>query len=71
MTYAPLTEPQKIDHVYLILQRTGKFNLSLTVWNARPRADHTWVNCQSHFRGAQKVLKKTGALPVQDRMNQE
>eukprot|EP00957_Ditylum_brightwellii_P180035 13714769-Ditylum_brightwellii.AAC.1 len=60
-----------IDYVYLIVQCTGKFNSSLTAWNARPRADHMWVNCQSHFRDTQKALRKTGALTVQEGMNQE
>eukprot|EP00957_Ditylum_brightwellii_P151061 11503154-Ditylum_brightwellii.AAC.1 len=30
-----------------------------------------WVNCQAHFRDAQKALRKTGAITVQKGMNQE
>eukprot|EP00957_Ditylum_brightwellii_P135942 10368153-Ditylum_brightwellii.AAC.2 len=42
MAHNSISEPQKIDYVYLILQHTGKFNSSLTGWNAKPRIDHTW-----------------------------
>eukprot|EP00957_Ditylum_brightwellii_P093119 7089267-Ditylum_brightwellii.AAC.1 len=64
-----ISEPQKIDYVYLILQLTGKFNSSLTGWNAKPRVDHTWASCMAHFCYAQKALSKTGALTIQDSMN--
>eukprot|EP00957_Ditylum_brightwellii_P005217 398540-Ditylum_brightwellii.AAC.1 len=67
---APITKPQKIHYVYLTLQGAEKFNSSLTSWNAKAPADHTWLNCQVHFRDAQRALKKTGALTIQDSMNQ-
>eukprot|EP00957_Ditylum_brightwellii_P153082 11652683-Ditylum_brightwellii.AAC.1 len=35
----------------------------------KPRADHTWVNCQSHFCEAQKALRKTGVLTVQEALH--
>ena len=67
----PISEPQKIDYVYLILQCASKFNSSLTAWNVKPRIDHTWIKCQSHFCDAQKALKKTGALTVQEILHTE
>eukprot|EP00957_Ditylum_brightwellii_P143590 10939565-Ditylum_brightwellii.AAC.1 len=69
ITRAPITDPQKINYVYLMLQLAGKFNSSLTSWNTRPAANHIWINCQMHFRDAQKALKKTGALTIQDSMS--
>eukprot|EP00957_Ditylum_brightwellii_P211195 15365875-Ditylum_brightwellii.AAC.1 len=66
---APITDPQKINYVYLTLHRAGKFNSSLTLWNTKPPAGHTWSNYQLHFRDAQKALKKTGTLTIQDGMN--
>eukprot|EP00957_Ditylum_brightwellii_P009790 738395-Ditylum_brightwellii.AAC.1 len=56
---APKTNPQKINNVYLTLQHVGKFNSSLTSWDARPHVNHTWSICQTNFRDAQKALKKT------------
>eukprot|EP00957_Ditylum_brightwellii_P175065 13329410-Ditylum_brightwellii.AAC.1 len=66
---APITEPQKINYIYLTPQCAGKFNSSLASWNARPPVEHTQINCQTHFRDEQKALKKTGALATQDGMN--
>jgi hypothetical protein len=66
-----ISELQKIDYVYLILQCTSKFNSSLTAWNVKPRIDHTWIKCQTHFWDAQKALRKTGALMVQKALHTE
>ena len=43
---SPLTEQQKIDFAYLILQQTNKFNSGLKKWNVTPAATKTWQYCK-------------------------
>eukprot|EP00957_Ditylum_brightwellii_P017894 1347712-Ditylum_brightwellii.AAC.1 len=71
IAHNPISQPQKIDYVYLILQCTSKFNSSLTAWNAKPRIYHTWIKCQMHFCDAQKIFRKTGVLTVQEALHTE
>eukprot|EP00957_Ditylum_brightwellii_P061484 4666601-Ditylum_brightwellii.AAC.1 len=40
-------------------------------WNAKSRIDHNWIKCQTHFRDAQKELRKTGVLMVQEALHTE
>ena len=65
----PITEAQKVNLAYLVLQRTGVFNSGLKTWNDKVPTDKTWDNCKSHFRNVQKGLRRTGRLTVEESMN--
>ena len=66
---APMSEQQKINMGYLLLQNTQVYTNGLNKWNQRERAEHTWENFKTHFRNAQKALRRTGALTVQEAIN--
>ena len=66
---APMSEQQKINMGYLLLQNTQVYTNGLNKWNQRERAEHTWENFKTHFRNAQKALRRTGALTVQETIN--
>ena len=66
---APISEQQKINMGYLILQNTQVYNNALNQWNQLDPQQHNWENFKTHFRNAQKGLRRTGALTVQDSIN--
>ena len=66
---APMSQQQKINMAYLILQNTQVYTNALKAWNQRPLNEHTWETFKSHFRDAQKALRRTGALTVRDAIN--
>ena len=66
---APISDQQKINMAYLILQNAQVYNNALTKWNQFDYAQHTWENFKVHFRDAQKALRRKGALTIQDTMN--
>ena len=65
-----ISDLQKVDMAYLLLQRTTKFSSVLTKWNEKADADKTWDNFKKHARDAQLILRNTGQLTVQESMNQ-
>ena len=67
---SPISDAQKVDMAYLLLQRTTKFSSALTKWNEKADADKTWDNFKKHARDAQLILRNTGQLTVQESMNQ-
>ena len=69
LAHAPMTEQQKINMGYLLLQQTQVYSTALNRWNQKDRADQTWANFQTHFRDAQKSLRRTGALTVHESLN--
>ena len=66
---SPLSDRQKIDFAYLLLQRTRHFKLGLQEWNRKSTSDQTWINFMIHFRDVHQDLKKTGELTVQEGIN--
>ena len=66
---APISEQQKINMAYLLLQNTQVYTTALNKWNQRPAAEHSWENFKSHFRDAQKALRKTGSLTLGETIN--
>ena len=66
---APITSQQKINMGYLLLQNTQLYSTALTKWNQLPQQDLTWERFKAHFRNAQKALRRTGALTINDAMN--
>ncbi len=65
----PMTEQQKINMGYLLIQQTQVYSTSLNKWNQKDFDDQTWDLFKSHFREAQKALRRTGALTVQESLN--
>ena len=66
---APITEQQKINMGYLLLQKVQVYNTSLNKWDQFPVDEKSWENFKSHFRESQKSLRRTGALTIQDSIN--
>ena len=69
LAHAPMTEQQKINMAYLLLQQTQVYSTALNRWNQSERPEQTWSNFKTHFRDAQKALRRTGALTVQESLN--
>ena len=53
---APMSEQQKINMAYLLLQNTQVYSNALNKWNQRELAEQNWENFKEHFRTAQKGL---------------
>ena len=64
---APMSEQQKINMGYLLLQNTQIYNNALVKWNQL--AQQSWEIFKNHFREAQKSLRRTGALSIQESIN--
>ena len=54
---------------YLLLQNTQVYTNALNKWNQLDGEQHNWENFKIHFRNAQKALRRTGALTIQDTIN--
>ena len=54
---------------YLLLQNTQVYSTALNKWNQKNFRDQTWNNFKLHFREAQKALRRTGALTIQESLN--
>lgn len=66
---APMTEQQKINMAYLLLQNAQVYSTALNKWNQKGHQQQTWNNFRTHFRDAQKSLRRTGSLTVQESLN--
>ena len=62
---SPLSEAQKIDLAYVVIQKTQKFKSDLKSWNQKTTLHQTWENFKIHFRKAQKELRRTGDLTIE------
>ena len=69
LAHAPMSAQQKINMGYILLQNAQIYNNALTKWNLLERGEQTWENFKLHFRNAQKGLRRTGALTIQDTIN--
>ena len=56
----PITDRQRVDIEYIVLQRCKPFKNALRKWNARPVGDYTYANFKTHFCDSQIALRKTG-----------
>ena len=61
---APMSKQQKINIVYLLLKNTQIYNNALVKWNQL--AQQSWKILKIIFREAQKSLRRTGALTIQE-----
>ena len=66
---SPITDQQRVDIGYLVLQRWKHFKNSLCKWNALPGANRTYVNFKTHFRDAQIALHKREEITVKEGLN--
>lgn len=66
---APMSEQQKIKMGYLLIQQTQVYSTAFSKWNQKEYQDQTWETFKSHFRDAQKSLRRTGALTLQESIN--
>ena len=66
---SPITDRQRVDMGYIILQRCKQYKTGLKEWNERPLADRTWNNFKTHFRNVQIALRKTGELTIDEGLN--
>lgn len=64
-----LTDRQRVDVGYIVLQRSKPFKNSLRDWNALPADERTYANFKTHFRNAQIALRKTGEITVDEGLN--
>ena len=46
---SPISDCQRVDIGYLVLQRCKPFKNSLHDWNACPAVDRTYANFKTHF----------------------
>ena len=65
----PITDRQRVDMGYIILQCCKPFKKCLCEWNGRPLAARTWANFKTHVRDAQIALRKTGEITVDEGLN--
>ena len=55
-----ITDRQRFDIGYIVLQRCKQYKTGLKEWNERPAVDRTWNNFKIHFCNVQIALRKTG-----------
>ncbi len=61
----PFTEKQLIEKGLQIIRNTRDFDIALTEWRDRPKADKTWNNFKLHFLDAQQTLKEVRGPTMQ------
>ena len=66
---SPITDRQRVDIGYIVLQRCRQYKTGLKERNERPQADRTWNNFKTHFRDIQIALRKTGDLTIDEGLN--
>ena len=63
---APFTPFQIINFAYNIVNKTRKFKQEIKMWNRRPAIQKTWLNFKQQFRQAQKELRETDDLRLDE-----
>ena len=66
---SPISDRQRVDIGYLVLQQCKPFKNSLRDWNARSAVDRTYANFKTHFCDAQIALRKTGEITIDQGLN--
>ena len=66
---SPITDKQRVDIGYIVLQRCKPFKTGLREWNALPNIDQTWATFKTHFRDVQIALRKTGEISIEEGLN--
>ena len=65
LSESPITDCQRVDMGYIVLQRCRPFKTHLKEWNNLPNANKTWANFKTHFRDAQVALHRTGKITME------
>ena len=60
------TQHQAVNIDYMIIHRTGKFDLSICKWNRMLTIQKPWVDLKQFFQKAHHKLRKTTDLTVKD-----
>ena len=66
---SPLTDKQQIDFGYILILKMLKYKSSLRKWNELPAPQKTYDNMKTVFRKAQRAMRKTGELTIQEGIN--
>ena len=69
LTNSPLSNKQQIDFGYILILKMLKYKSALRKWNELPAADKTYDNMKTVFRKAQRAIRKTGEITVQEGLN--
>ena len=66
---SPISDRQRVDLGYIILQQCKPFKTALREWNTLSVAGRTYNAFKTHFRDAQIALRKTGEITVAEGLN--
>ena len=66
---SPITDRQRVDIGYIVLQRCKPFKTALCKWNVRSAAQHNWNMFKTHFCDVKISLRKTGKITVDEGLN--
>ena len=66
ITGTSYTHLQAVNITYVILHRTGKFELSICKWNCMPAIQKTWVPFKQFFWTSHRELIETSDLTIED-----
>ena len=64
-----ITDRQRFNMGYIILQRCKQYKTGLRKWNEHPLADRTWANLKTQFCNVKIALRKTGELAINEGLN--
>ena len=64
-----ITDRQRVDIGYIVLQRCKTSKNSLREWSVLPVLQRTYANFKNHFRDAQIALCKTGKIIFDEGLN--
>ena len=63
---AAFTEQQLINIAYVIISKTGKYQLYIREWTRLQPNKQTWANFKTHFGQAHQELKEAGDLTIRE-----
>ena len=66
----PFSPAQILTTAYTLVFKTGMFNEDCRRWDAKPAANKTWPNFQTHFGEAQRLLRMQQRTSRQSGFNQ-
>ena len=68
---APLIATQKINMAYILFSKQHVYKSALRKWDEQLDDHQSWDNFKEHLRFCYKALKCTGALTVQEALDQD
>ena len=67
----PITSTQKINIAYIHFQKCHIFKSALNKWDDKEAQEKNWDQFKVHFQEAQKSLRRTGALTINDTLSRD